>query len=57
MICEPERQKEQEKRRSVSIGCSRGLKSAAYAASGYFMHHQHGVGNGNTARIPFDQKG
>jgi hypothetical protein len=36
---------------SAGTGSSR----AAYAADGYFMYYQHGVGNGNVARIPFNQ--
>ena len=32
-----------------------GSTRAAYAADGYFMYYQHGVGNGNVARIPFNQ--
>src|SRR5215469_2646294 len=32
-----------------------GSTRAAYAADGYFMYYQHGVANGDTARIPFNQ--
>ena len=32
-----------------------GSTRAAYAADGCFMYYQHGVGNSNVARIPFDQ--
>jgi hypothetical protein len=37
-------------------GAGNASTRAVYAADGYFMYYQDGVGNSNVARIPFDQE-